>query len=184
MLPVARKPITSQLSISVAFSMGQIEDSKFAGFLDDCGGVDVGRVLEARSETPGAADEMATLGRDRLAGASALAGEDVEALAVHGGGLGRRSHWKRQEANVGAAPARVPLLPAIVRLRKAGWDARYETFFPNQRCMRLASGKPEVRNYKLPLIVSDKKEAENERIELPQLRSIYPRLNWRLSVVR
>ena len=54
--------------------MGKLKILKFAGFFDDRGGVDVGRVLEAGAETPGTADEMAALGRDRLAGACALAG--------------------------------------------------------------------------------------------------------------
>jgi hypothetical protein len=46
---------------------------------NDCHGVDVGRVLEARAEIPRAADEVATC---RLAGACALAGDYVDVFAV------------------------------------------------------------------------------------------------------
>ena len=82
MLPVPRSPITSQLSISVAFSTGTTKIARLAGLLDDGERVDVASVLDAGGEAPVPGDEVAALGRLGDSGARALPGDHGNALGA------------------------------------------------------------------------------------------------------
>ena len=82
MLPVARRPSTSQFSMSVAFADWQHEDARFAGALDDAQRMNVRGVLDPGREAPRTAQaEAAGLGTASTR-PRALTGDDGQALAA------------------------------------------------------------------------------------------------------
>ena len=81
MLPVPRRPITSQLSIRLTASIGVTKIRRLAGLLDDAERVDVRRVLQARTEAPRTAQRQATVDHRRGPRSRALAG-DHRVLAI------------------------------------------------------------------------------------------------------
>ena len=74
MLPVARSPITSQLSISVACSTGKTQIRDLTGVGHDRAGVNDLGVLDPGGKAPLATEQVAAVGRHRAArlGAGAL----------------------------------------------------------------------------------------------------------------
>ncbi len=82
MLPVARRPITSQLSTSVACVDRQHENPWLVRSLDHSQRVDVRAVLDARRKAPRTAEQVAAIVRDRGARARALTDDHRQAVAA------------------------------------------------------------------------------------------------------
>ena len=82
MLPVARRPSTSQFSMSVACADRQHEDPRLAGALDDAQRVNVRGVLDSGREAPRTAQAEAAGLRDGGARPRALTGNHRQAFAA------------------------------------------------------------------------------------------------------